>query len=445
MNPLNILRKFDPDLYGFFEKELEHQHGTLSFIPDENSTSPLCAAIMGNVLVNSVSKVSFNRSLGLEAMATKRVCELFNAEHANLRTITIEAASRVVFQALTKRGDVVMSLDLRKKEHCNSENFAFRFVNFGIDPKTQQLDYEAIEKQALVCKPQLIIVSPINYPLDIDYERFARIAKDCGALLWCDISQVAGLIAGGVLSSPFPHADIVTFSAHGALQGPHGSVILSSNELANAIDRVVTTSGHNGLLTAELAALASRMQEMKGEPHRQYVRSVVDNAKALAEGLQRGGAKIISNGTQSHFVMVDCKSSAIAARGAQEVLSQAGVMVRICNILTSDPNVKYEAVRFSTLVPTTRGVTPIQMENIGEAIAQVLMNPDDKHIRALHDLVSKITCVLPAFSPAWLEPSVRENLSSASYDLTESSCTREQKTEKLRQIGELLLDKGNRS
>ena len=258
MNPLNVIRGFDPDLYAYFEKELEYQRLSLSFIPDENSTSPLCAAIMGSVLVNTIRHFSYNRVEGLEPLAAKRICELFKADHANVRPITIEAASRVVFQSLTRRGDVVMSLDLRKKEHCNSENLAYRFVNFGVDPQSGKLDMDAVEKQAMECKPQLIIVSPINYPLSLDYERFADIAHKCGAILWCDISQTAGLIAGGVLPSPLPHADVVTFSAHGAMQGPHSSVILCSNKYASSIDRMAITAGHNGLQSAELAALADR-------------------------------------------------------------------------------------------------------------------------------------------------------------------------------------------
>ena len=220
MNPLNVIRGFDPDLYAYFEKELEHQRLSLSFIPDENSTSPLCAAIMGSVLVNTTKTSGYALDAGLETLTAKQICSLFNADHANIRTISIEAASRCVFQSLTKRGDIVMSLDLRKKEHCNSENLAYRFVNFSIDPKTQRLDMDKVEAQAKSCRPQMIVLSPINYPLQIDYARFAQIAKECGALLWCDISQIAGLIAGGALPTPVPYADVVTFSCHGAMQGP---------------------------------------------------------------------------------------------------------------------------------------------------------------------------------------------------------------------------------
>ena len=425
MNPLNVIRGFDPDLYAYFEKELEYQRLSLSFIPDENSTSPLCAAIMGSVLVNTIRHFSYNRVEGLEPLAAKRICELFKADHANVRPITIEAASRVVFQSLTRRGDVVMSLDLRKKEHCNSENLAYRFVNFGVDPQSGKLDMDAVEKQALECKPQLIIVSPINYPLSLDYERFADIAHKCGAILWCDISQTAGLIAGGVLPSPLPYADVVTFSAHGAMQGPHSSVILCSNKYASSIDRMAITAGHNGLQSAELAALAARMSEMKDPVYSRYVHTVVDNAKALAEGLAAGGAKVLFGGTDSHLVIIDTKGCAVSARGAQELLMEAGVNVRICTMLTSDPNIKYDAVRFSTLPSTTRGANANQMREMGKIIAQFLQRPDEAHIKELKEKVSLITVGLPAFYDQWLSDIVRENLSRMSYMTSDSTVIRD--------------------
>ena len=421
MNPLNVIRGFDPDLYAYFEKELEYQRLSLSFIPDENSTSPLCAAIMGSVLVNTIRNLSYNRNEGLEALVAKRICQLFNADHANVRPITIEAASRVVFQSLTRRGDVVMSLDLRKKEHCNSENLAYRFVNFGVDPQSGTLDMNAIEKQAMECKPQLLIISPINYPLVIDYERFADIAHKCGAILWCDISQIAGLIAGGALPSPLPHADVVTFSAHGAMQGPHASVILCSNKFASSIDRMAITAGHNGLQSAELAALSARMAEMKEDVYKRYVNAVVENAKALAEGLREGGAKVLCGGTQSHLVMIDTKGCAVSARGAQELLGDAGVNVRICSMLTANPNIKFDAVRFSTLSPTTRGATQAQMLEVGKIIAECLQRPDDEHIKNLRERISLITVGLPAFFDQWLPEVVRENLSRMSYMTSDST------------------------
>lgn len=406
MISLSILQQFDPELFAFFEKEMEHQHSSLSFIPDENSTTPLCAAIMGNVLVNSVGKVSFSRAEGLEALTADRICRLFGAEHANIRTLNIEAASRVVFQALTKRGDVVLSLDLRKKEHCNSENLVFRFMNFGIDPKKQEIDYDNLEKTAKQCKPHLMILSPINYPQDIDYKRVSEIAKKVGALLWCDISQNAGLIAAGKLSSPVPYADVVTFTVHGAMQGPQCSVILSKSELGGAIDRAVTTSGHIGLLTAQLSALSARIYEMGSELYKNYSDAVLENAKALEKGLRAGGMRIIGPGTQSHFVMIDMKNTAVSARGAQELLSDCNVGVRYATVCTSDPAIRFDSVRFSVLSATTRGLTPKDLETAGEFIAAYLKSPDDDHAKNLTNEIAKLTATLPFFSKKWLPEGV---------------------------------------
>ena len=181
MKSIKIVKSFDEQLYSFFVREIERQHVTLSFIPDENSTSPLCASIMGSVLVNSANSLLLGKYNVLEKITNDRLCEVFGADHATVKNVTIETASRVVFKALTTRGDIVMSLDMRKKEHCNSENLVFRFINFGIDPEKQILDMNEIEKLAKENRPKLIIVSPINYPLAVDYERFSSIAKSVGA------------------------------------------------------------------------------------------------------------------------------------------------------------------------------------------------------------------------------------------------------------------------
>lgn len=444
MNPLNIIRGFDHELYDYFEKELEHQHYSLSFIPDENPISPLCSAMMGNVLVNSYHNTAFSVNTDLAKITKNRICKLFKGENANVSTITIETASRVVFQAVTQRGDVVMSLDLRKKEHCNSESFVYQFVNFGIDPNTQELDYDAIEKSVLFNKPRLIILSPINLPRTIDYERVSKMAKEVGAILWCDISQVAGLIMSGVLPSPLPHADIVTFTTHGALQGPSCSIIISNNRLASAIDRACISSGHSGLNSSELAALTARLEEMATPEYTSYCKAVVDNAKALAKGLQDGGCKLVCNGTESHLVIIDSRHCAIAARGALESLADCGVNVRICQVLTSDPNTKFDAVRLSTLPATTRGVSSEEMEKIGFAIGKFLVNPDPKNEEHLRSLVRETTLIMPIFNVQWLCDTVKANLVEANYLNSESESSTLHDSAHINRIGQMLSAVGHK-
>lgn len=421
MNPLSIVRGIDEDLLELFEQELENQQTSLSFIPDENPTSPICAALMSSILVNSSKSYSDTRHTKLESLTIKRLCSLFDAKYANVRTVTIEAASRVVFQALTKRGDVIMSLDLRKKEHCNSENLAYRFINFAIEPNSGMLDYDDIEKQALECKPQMIIVSPINYPLTIDYKRLSKIAKLCGAYLWCDISQVAGLVAAKVLPSPMPYADVVTFTSHGAMQGPQAAIILCSDELSSSIDRVVLSSGHCDLQSSQLSALAIRIKEMQNEVYTKYAQEVLENAKALSRGLLSSGVKLIANGTQTHLVMVDTKNCALSARGLQELLAETGILVRICTIYTNDPNVKYEAVRFSTFACTTRNIKTSQLEKLGQCIGDFLQHPDDEHMKKLQELRSISTMGLAQVSPIWLTDEAKNNLVACKYYQTDSS------------------------
>lgn len=410
MDLLNIIRGFDGELYDYFERELERQYYSLSFIPDENSISPLCAATQGSVLINAQTVSAFVQHKSLEQLAIERICMLFNGEHANVKAITIEDASRVVFQALLQRGDVVMSLDQRKQEHCNSEALAYRFVNFGLDPNTQKLNLDAIEEQVKSTQPKMVIVSPINYPLPIDYERIAEIAHSVGALLWCDISQVAGLITAHALPSPLPHADIVTFTTHGALQGPRSSVIICKSKLASAIDRAAVALGHSGLGSPELTSLCVRMREMQTEEYQDYCKNVVINAESLAAGLRESGMKLIGGGTSSHFVVIDAKHCGLSARGALEILADCGVLVRNCQVLTADPKVKFDAVRFSSLPVTTRGIRAEQMHQLGIVIGKFLSNPNEENEHNLQTMVREIAVLLPQFHDRWLCEVVRDNL-----------------------------------
>ena len=416
MNSLNLVKQFDKELYSYFVKEIERQHASISFIPDENSTSPICASIMGSVLVNSSNSLNLGKTDTLEKLVVTRLCDVFDAPFATVKTITIEAASRVVFKALTQRGDVVMSLDLRKKEHCNNETLVYRFVNFGIDPQTQELNMDEIEALAVKNKPKLIIVSPVNYSMQIDFERFQKIAKANGSLLWCDLSQTAGLTASGALENPTKYADVVTFSTHGAMQGPQAAVILCKRELAGVIQRAEVLAGHNGLMSPQLCALAARLHEMKNDGFKQYCHDVIANSQALAAGLQKGGMKIISNGTLSHLVMIDTKTCAISARGAQELLADLGIHVRITQVLTNDPKIKFDAVRFSSLPATTRGIDQEQMEKLGERIGKYLSKPDDANGKKITSLVTSITSTLPAIDRKYMDESIQKMM------IAEESC-----------------------
>lgn len=410
MDLLKVAAEFDPELNEFFTKETARQLNTLSFIPDENSISPACATVLGNVWVSSSNSTSLGRTDELEKIVEKRLCEVFNSPCASVRTVTIEAASRVVFNALTERGDVVMSLDLRKKEHCNSEHLAFRFVNFGINNDTREINMKEVEKLAKENKPRLIVVSPVNYSQKIDFKHLSKIAKDVGAYLWCDISQTAGLVASGLLDNPVPYADVVTLSTHGAMQGPQSAVILCKNEIFGDIRRAETISGHKGLLSSELAGLAVRLTEMKSNEYKNYNKAVIENCEALSEGLESGGVKLIEKKHCSHLVMVDAQSCALSARGIQEILADAGIHVRITNVLTADPKVKLDAVRFSTLPVTTRGITADVIKDLGKDIAKVLLKPEDDALRALKNKVLKVASSLKDVDPKFVQKCLHQLL-----------------------------------
>ena len=197
------------------------------------------------------------------------------------------------------------------------------------------------------------------------------------------------------------------------MQGPQAAVILSTHEIANVIDRANQTSGHRGLMTPQLAALAVRMHEMSMPLHKDYAQSVINNAKALATGLTEGGMKIFCGEPQSHLVMIDTRNCALSARGAQELLAELGIGVRICNMLTAYSEVKYEAVRFSTLPVTTRGLDENGLITLGRNIGTFLQNPSDEKSKELAALVASLTENLPIFNPKWLDSSCAKMLDIA--------------------------------
>ena len=212
------------------------------------------------------------------------------------------------------------------------------------------------------------------------------------------------------MPSPLPHADVVTFTTQGALQGPHCSSILCKKRFSSAIDRAAVSSGHSGLGSSELTALAVRLQEMQSIEYKNYCKSVVDNARSLGKGLVDGGMRLIGGDTNSHFVIVDTQSCGMSGRGAMDSLADCGIFARSCTIYTADPEVKFDAVRFSSMPATTRGVNIDDMYRLGVLIGKFLASPTPENEKKLLGLVRDLTLVLPLFHDRWLQKVVKNNL-----------------------------------
>ena len=235
---LNHLKAFDPAVFGLLQDEVQRQRNMLSLVPTVNAMSPLAAYLVGSPLAgSSIESCSARHGNAAEELARTRAAELFNSEHAIVRLGNIAAASRVVFLGLLQPGDTVLSFNLRKQEHCAGLNY--RFENYGIDPAAQRVDWDAVLAMAKELKPRLIIFSPVSYPRIPNYQRLAAVAREVGAYLWVDIGQCVGLIAAGLIPSPVPLADVVSFPTGDSLRGPEGAVLLCKKELADQLDTAV--------------------------------------------------------------------------------------------------------------------------------------------------------------------------------------------------------------
>ena len=298
------LKAFDPEIYNLLEEERERQRYTLSLMPNMNAMSPFAKYLEGSILTNSF----FDRSdetptggLHLDAIVRERAKQLFHSDHAIVRLGNIVAASRVVFQALLAEGDMVLSLNLRKKDHV--AGLSYRFENYGIEPGTQEIDWGAVREQAERVKPRLIIFSPVSFPRTIDYQILYEIAQTVDAYLWVDISQSVGLVASKLVPSPVPLADVVTFSTRDSLRGPDGAIVLTKADLAARMDAAVINTGHEALHMNHLAALGVVLREAGSERYASYAAQVVQNAQVLARTLADHGASVLCGGTDTHLVL----------------------------------------------------------------------------------------------------------------------------------------------
>jgi len=401
---ISSIAAFDPELYNYFQDELQKQKYALSFMPEENYTSPVSAYMEGSILSNALMTHHDEKTpTGLEAMTVERVNKLFGSEHASIRTSNIAAASRVVFYSLLKKGDTVLSLDCRKKDHCNSESLQFNFVNFSINPKEQKINLDEVEKLAKEHKPRLIIFSPVNYPRIIDYKRLGEIAKSVGAYMWFDICQNVGLVAAKEIPSPVPYADVVTFSTHDALQGPQGCVILCTKKLAAQVDETVITTGHFALKRNILGALAIVFKEANTPKYNEYCHQVVLNARALQKGLEEEGMDILCGGTDTNLVLLNLTKLKMTCNEAGAALRLAGVITKPTVLTTADESTSFDILRLSSLLLTTRGLKEDEFYTLGHIIAMVLKNKNNpEKLEEIKQDVTDIAIQYPLFSDEWV-------------------------------------------
>ena len=338
-----------------------------------------------------------------EQLAIDRAKRLFGAEHVNVQPHSGAQANMAVYFAAIKPGDKILTMNLAHGGHLthgHPANFSGKFyqvTHYGVDEKTERIDYDSLQKQAEEVRPVMITAGASAYPRAIDFPRLRQIADSVGAILFIDMAHIAGLVAGGQHPSPIPHAQFVTTTTHKSLRGPRGGIVLCEAKFAKQIDSTLFPGVQGGPLMHVIAAKAVCFHEALQPQFREYQRQVVINAKALAAGLAKHGYRIVSGGTDNHLMLVDLRPKEINGREAQEVLDRAGITVNK-NAIPFDtyPIFKPGGIRVGTPAVTTRGMKEEEMLEIADLIAEALSNRTDADaLERVHRKVLDLTRKFP--------------------------------------------------
>src|SRR5438874_2924086 len=408
------LRRTDPEIFDAIAAEEKRQRDNIELIASENFTSRAVMEAQGSVLTNKYAEgYPAKRWYGgcenvdtVESLAIDRAKRLFGAEHVNVQPHSGSQANMAVYFSMLKVGDKILTMNLAHGGHLthgHPANFSGKFyqvTHYGVAEKTEQIDYDALEKLANETKPAMITAGASAYPRTLDSPRLRHIADACGALLFIDMAHVAGLVAGGQHPSPLPHAQFVTTTTHKSLRGPRGGIVLCHEKYAKQIDSMVFPGIQGGPLMHVIAAKAVCFHEALQPQFREYQKQVVTNAKALAAGLSKHGYRIVSGGTDNHLMLVDLRPKEINGKQAQEVLDRAGITVNK-NAIPFDtyPIFKPGGIRVGTPAVTTRGMKGEEMLEIADLIVETLEHRSDAD--ALERVRRKVLDLTRRFSLPW--------------------------------------------
>lgn len=388
-----FLKDSDPEVYAAIRAEIDREKHNLLMIASENYASPAVIDAQANVMTNKYAEgYPGARYYGgceyvdvVETLAIERAKKLFNAEHANVQPHCGSQANMAVYLSFFKPGDVIMGMDLSHGGHLthgSSASFSgtmFKSVAYGLDPKTQRIDYEQVRSLAKKYKPKVVVAGASAYPRTIDFELFREIAHENGAYLMVDMAHIAGLVAVEMHPSPVGLADFVTTTTHKTLRGPRGGMILCEKKYAEKLDRAVFPGIQGGPLMHIIAAKAVAFGEALKADFTDYQRQVVLNAKILAEELLNLGFDLITGGTDNHLILMDLTERGITGRDAENVLGRAGIVANK-NAIPFDkrgPKVT-SGLRLGTPALTTRGMQGKEMRTIAGLIKKTLENPESE-------------------------------------------------------------------
>lgn len=382
------LQAIDPEIAEAIEAERLRQQENIELIASENFTSPAVMEAQGSVLTNKYAEgYPKKRWYGgcenvdvVEQLAIDRAKQVFGAEHANVQAHSGSGANMAVYFAMLKPGDKMLTMDLTHGGHLthgNRANFSgkfFEIVHYGVRKEDERIDYDQLARMAKEHRPKMITVGASAYPRIIDFERMGQIARDVGAYLLADIAHIAGLVATGLHPSPVAHADFVTTTTHKTLRGPRGGLILCKEKYAKEIDSQTFPGIQGGPLMHVIAAKAVCFKEAMQPSFKAYQQQIVVNARALAEGMQRNGYRLVSGGTDNHLMLVDVGAKGLTGKECQAALDEAGITVNK-NTIPFETRSPFQAsgIRLGTPAVTTRGMREPEMAAIADMISEALL------------------------------------------------------------------------
>ena len=404
------LSKHDTEVMELIQMELERQQEHIELIASENFVSPQVLEAACSYLTNKYAEgYPGRRYYGgcevvdkVEDIARDRLKKIFGAEHANVQPHSGSNANLGVYFAVLKPGDKVLGMNLSQGGHLthgspvNISGTYYNFVAYGVDDETEMIDYDEVRRIALAEKPKMIIAGASAYPRIIDFKKFREIADEIGAYLMVDMAHIAGLVAAGLHPNPVPYADFVTTTTHKTLRGPRGGAILCKEQYAKAIDKAIFPGIQGGPLMHIIAAKAVAFGEALQEDFKVYQQQILNNAKALAEGLIKNGFRLVSGGTDNHLILIDVRNKGLTGKQAEKLLDEVGVATNK-NTIPNDPEspMVTSGIRIGTPAMTTRGMKEEDMLEIAEIITLALDETNDR--KAIKDRVIALCKKYPLY------------------------------------------------
>ncbi len=411
---MSELKDADIEVYNAIQGEEQREREKIVLIASENYVSQAVLEAQGSVLTNKYAEGYPNRRYyggceyadAVESLAIERAKKIFGAEHVNVQPHSGSSANMAVYFSVLRPGDVILGMSLPHGGHLThgaSVSFSgtlYRSFSYGVDRKTELLDYDEVERLAVQHRPKMIVCGYSAYSRVLDFARFRKIADRVGAYLMADIAHIAGLVAAGEHPTPVPHADFVTTTTHKTLRGPRGGMIMCREKFGKAVDKQIFPGTQGGPLVHVIAAKAVSFKEALQPGFKDYQRQVRKNAQALAQRLTEDGFRIVSGGTDNHLMLVDLTPKNITGKDAETALDAAGITCNKNSIPYDEkPPVTTSGIRLGTPIVTTRGMREPEMKVIGDLICETLANGHDPaRLAAVREKTKEFCSRFPMFA-----------------------------------------------